>query len=354
MRLILNFRNEPDSEEVISTSFTFPDTAKTEEGKQRILEIGQLASKLTKACLSITCRDLGIHEHLIKRESSTTIPVRFGFVRFLLQFERLEHRLKAAKFLIAEPVTYPFPDWESFMYRGRKRKHAGQNYRMKPYAQLQRTTEHKEYVQTIIDLADHCLTLLNSEISLPYQKAWTLSGYHPFWKDQSAITKYEKLRKKKEAEAKAAERLKQRQAKLELKRSASLPSAEGPEPTTGAGRRPGAIPGVFKNVMMRSQLEIRFAAELEERNIRWIYEGERLGEQQYLVDFYLPDFSCWVEVKGKFEPRDNFQLPDVAAYLNRERQQKLYVYTQSRVYHFAANGRTMTMTHQEFWSRLGR
>jgi hypothetical protein len=81
-------------------------------------------------------------------------------------------------------------------------------------------------------------------------------------------------------------------------------------------------------VQMRSQLEIRFATEIQARGIEWIYEEERLSDGNYLVDFHLPKLKMWVEVKGKFEARDHFLLKDVAETL-QERGELLYVFTSS-------------------------
>lgn len=122
-------------------------------------------------------------------------------------------------------------------------------------------------------------------------------------------------------------------------------------PQAGAGRRPGAVPGVFMGVQMRSQLEIRFAAKLQELGTRWAYEIERLGEEQYLVDFYLPDLRIWVEVKGTFEARDNYQLPAVALYLQNQRQEQLYVYTQTKAFRVNTDS-FASMNHKDFWEIL--
>ena len=85
--------------------------------------------------------------------------------------------------------------------------------------------------------------------------------------------------------------------------------------------------------------------------IRWVYESERLGNGSYLVDFYLPELKAWVEVKGKFEPRDNFLLKDVAAYLKRERNERLYVFSASKAY--AVNSRSFhEINHKLFWSKI--
>ena len=50
----------------------------------------------------------------------------------------------------------------------------------------------------------------------------------------------------------------------------------GPSPRRGK-RRIVSLPGVVKGVEMRSQLEVRFAEELERRGIAWRYEPERIG-----------------------------------------------------------------------------
>ena len=125
----------------------------------------------------------------------------------------------------------------------------------------------------------------------------------------------------------------------------------GPLPSTGAGRRPGPIPGIFKGVQFRSQLEIRFAAELESRSIRWAYETERLGEGNYLVDFHLPDLKAWVEVKGRFEPRDNYLLKDVATYLKEARGERLFVYTSGACF-LVYPSRFTEIKRKDFWERL--
>ncbi len=90
---------------------------------------------------------------------------------------------------------------------------------------------------------------------------------------------------------------------------------------------------------------------MEAKQIRWIYEGERLGDGNYLVDFYLPDLRCWVEVKGKVEPRDDYLLKDIADYLKKERGERLFIYTQSKA--FSVSGQAFKgLTHDEFWSKV--
>ncbi|QKN88264.1 holliday junction resolvase [Bacillus phage Novomoskovsk] len=55
----------------------------------------------------------------------------------------------------------------------------------------------------------------------------------------------------------------------------------------------------------RSNWEIELAEMLTELGITYEYEPKRLyfpeGES-YLPDFWLPDFECWIEVKGWLDP----------------------------------------------------
>ncbi len=103
---------------------------------------------------------------------------------------------------------------------------------------------------------------------------------------------------------------------------------------------------------MRSQLEIAFASELDERGIKWVYEGEALGAAQYLVDFYLPDLGVWVEVKGRMSPKDRQVLPEVAKMLKSERDQRLLLYSGSGVCYVINPSGFREVERKHFWSEV--
>jgi hypothetical protein len=112
-----------------------------------------------------------------------------------------------------------------------------------------------------------------------------------------------------------------------------------------------SLKGRYGNMEFRSMLEVRFAQELEQRQIAWKYEPERIGAGHYLVDFYLPDLKCWVEVKGRFEPRDDLLLPNVAINLKRERGERLFLYMEDEAY-LVGSREFKRLTHDEFWAAL--
>lgn len=67
----------------------------------------------------------------------------------------------------------------------------------------------------------------------------------------------------------------------------------------------------------RSRLEARWAVFFDTLNIRWEYEpqGYLIGpehDRPYLPDFWLPEPSIWVEVKGDESTLDLHQLADAA------------------------------------------
>lgn len=56
----------------------------------------------------------------------------------------------------------------------------------------------------------------------------------------------------------------------------------------------------YKNINFRSSWEANFAKWLDLSDIKWLYESETfdLGNTTYTPDFYLPEFDCYIEIKG--------------------------------------------------------
>jgi len=55
----------------------------------------------------------------------------------------------------------------------------------------------------------------------------------------------------------------------------------------------------YNEIKFRSRLEARWALFFDELKIEYQYEAEGfdIDGTWYLPDFYLPDYSCWIEVK---------------------------------------------------------
>jgi len=65
---------------------------------------------------------------------------------------------------------------------------------------------------------------------------------------------------------------------------------------------PRAIETKYKGYRFRSRLEARWAVFFDTLGVKWEYEKEGfdLGKVgKYLPDFWLPEFNCWIEVKGE-------------------------------------------------------
>jgi len=331
---------------------------------QLALDLAAFVSTLTRAALYLSCRELGIKYYPVKLETLSAAggDVEHNRYYFVLRFERRLHlsRSESRELKIILPVMssgLPVPAHLYTSPGGSWSNDAKAQRRWVTTVGWPITPDQKRFAASVNNGAQICLTLLNAE-PIPRQGMtnWQFIGFHPYRQDASAITREKSRIKERLLEKRVQERemakQKAREEKLAQKRaSAATDVPTTAPPTTGAGRRVGAVPGIFKGVQFRSQLEIRFVTQLEAKGIRWIYEGERLGDGQYLVDFYLPDLKTWVEVKGRIEPRDDYLLKEVADLLKRSRQEQLFVYTQSKAYRVTAR-EFKEIAHKDLWELL--
>jgi len=318
----------------IKTSFALPkEAAQLEDLPKRLLAVGQAVGRLTRAALFISCREAQYKEHLIKTvdELEPDESLYRDARATVLFFKGTSRPRSTRRLIIGYPMVSPIPR----PYLNMKVKGARQPLEISvswPWAQ---TDEGRRYMERLTAVIDHVLPLLNTESG----RNWQCRYFHPQYRENVLVDQFNRQRKKHERE----EKRKQKATKKNPKGT--------PHPETGAGRGSGAIPGVFMSVQMRSQLEIRLAAELEERGIEWIYEQERLGVGNYLVDFHLPQLKCWVEVKGKVEACDKYLLQDVARMLQL-RDERLFMYTSRRAYEVTVDGIGDSMKHSDFWDMI--
>lgn len=361
MKLTFTFTDSPDlsslsRDNLYHSYFELPDTAlQTPAAKEQVLAIAGLAGQLTRATLHITCKEFDLKNYPIK----LTVEKRYEYERLehvwwntIICFQSFRNRDKFTYLKIRFPIASPVPDPPRYSSRKSKRDEQLRYNLFSPQTEG-KTDEQKKYLATIQAIAEHGVSLLNSEPLSPKATPWRYAGFHPFWEDKAAHKLFSKRIKKRRAETRKREKQAKKQQERESKTAQTIADGQEPQPIlqTGAGRRVGAVPGIFKGVQFRSQLEIRFVTQLDAKQIRWIYEGERLGEGNYLIDFYLPDLRCWVEVKGSIEPRDDYFLKDVAAYLKRERGERLFVYASGKAFRITAR-EFKQLTHNEFWTKL--
>ncbi len=362
MKLTFTFSDTADigtltRDDLFPVNLELPDeSVLLRDCRERILAIAECVGQLTNAVLHISCKELALKHYPIKTEKTEANPIRFSFRILLLRFERLSHNQFAHRNLkIVMPVSTLMPvelyTSRSGTRRDRKKAQATVHSTTSGWA---REEDQKAYAGTIDVLATHCLSLLNSEPPAEGVNAWKFAGFNPSKVDNALITASNNRSKRRDQELRKSEREDQRRkerAEQLAQKMAELGKPPTTTPQTGAGRRVGAVPGIFMGITFRSQLEIRFVTQLEAKKIRWIYEGERLGEGQYLVDFYLPDLKCWVEVKGRMEARDEYLLKEASAYLKRERGERLFMYTQNKAYRVNAHN-FLEITHDDFWANL--
>ncbi len=347
MKIAFIFTDKPNLAEVPSDEryrsyFEVPDAVKTlPDIRQKIIAIGELVGQFTNVSLHVSCSDVDLKNYPVKqRDEPTKITERvfYNSSAMCLYFEpsRRKYGQKRVMLKIFSPLSPSFP-----------RRYS----RDKGYYSLTSKWEDPiliAYTERLQTLSEQLLALLNIDGD------WHVLYFHPYLWQKSLANLHNKRSRIRNAEQRKREREEEKRKAREAKRAEKL-AAHPPQPLThGAGRTVGARPGIYSGVQMRSQLEIRFASELDERGIKWLYEGEALGESGYLVDFYLPDLSAWVEVKGRFEPRDRQVLPKVAKYLKTERSHRLLVYTNSGACFVVNPSGFREVERKNFWGELLR
>jgi hypothetical protein len=261
MKVTFIFTDTPDlqvlsHEDQYKSHFEFPDAAlKMADCKERIVTIAELVGQLSHAVVHFTCKELDLKSYPVKLTKDDGMGfVRHSFRNMLIRFESFRRRSKTIKVLLPVHTGINNCAWHmGFVSPG----YTGG------------TDEQKQQIAIINILAEQCLALLNSE---PFpegtQPPWRYAGFDPFRTDGAAIKRFNKRSRKAQAEAKRREREEQKRKEREAKRLQQQAENQTSPPATGAGRRVGAVPGIFKGVQFRSQLKIRFVTQLEAKQIR--------------------------------------------------------------------------------------
>lgn len=344
MRITFTFTDErvltTKTEHKYNSTLVLPDTAyELPDMKLKIMAIADLVATLSNVYVFVSCKEVGIDKHIVRTGTDDLSERWVAGTGLRLTFQYFS----AARQRYSRFNIYHF-----------------QRKLITPASlggmdDLNRNTDKgapivKELIRRIVELGQ----------GKTGSAEWHFIYYEPRYDDPTILRMLKNLEKKKKKQERDQQKLQEKQQKTmerqqaqRQKREATIrerPAHSGEEPKTGAGRTYGARPGIFDGVQMRSQLEIRFAAELKERRIRYIYEGETLGDVGYLVDFYLPDLGVWVEVKGRFEARDRQVLPQVASVL-KQRGQGLFVYTSGTCHKVNPSG-FLEIPGRDFWEQL--
>jgi hypothetical protein len=122
---------------------------------------------------------------------------------------------------------------------------------------------------------------------------------------------------------------------------------------------PKVVDIVYKGVVMNNELEKRFAAELDNRRIGWQYVPERMGPEEHLICFYLPEAEMWVEVTNDaaYQATGKKALPKVAQHLQKDRKEALYLYLTKgnniELYMIEPKG-PKKLSIKDFWAQLAK
>jgi hypothetical protein len=83
------------------------------------------------------------------------------------------------------------------------------------------------------------------------------------------------------------------------------------------------------NIYFRSSWEVELAELLHDLGIDFDFEPERFffdrEKESYLPDFYLPEYNCWIEVKGFMDKRSERRCKLFKRYFGAETGYFLYM-----------------------------
>ncbi|MEL6309918.1 MAG: hypothetical protein AAFQ52_17385, partial [Chloroflexota bacterium] len=283
MRIEFIFSRLPDiqNDEVarITTDLIIPDEClHLIQVEERVREIGRCVGIVTRASLHITCQEMDIHNERMNDKQLAENDNTFLIQPHAINIYFKTYRNSRTLHIIAPKDAHVLGVPKSIITKQPPpKKRRGRRKRRKPILNVAehlspitdywcQTDEQYEYINAIKTVSEQAEILLNAAPN-PHRptSAWEVQGFHPYWYD-SAVSALQKAE---------SQRLENPKRKSETK-----PKKQRPH---GKGNRPGAIPGKFKGIQFRSQLEIRFATQMESRDIIWIYEEERLGDGNYLV-----------------------------------------------------------------------
>jgi hypothetical protein len=174
--------------------FDFPDTARDlPDYRARLTSIAESAAQMTRVSLYVICEALEWKQKQLSEfhETETVFPDRTAVLGFQA-LGNIREKYKYLKILYArEPSSVGFhcPN-----RKGALRKKLLTRY-------LVHTEEARAHHAIFDQLADHCLTLLNTDPA--EQRRYV--GFHPYWSDRDIYTRFKKRTKDIERKKRAKE-----------------------------------------------------------------------------------------------------------------------------------------------------
>ncbi len=111
------------------------------------------------------------------------------------------------------------------------------------------------------------------------------------------------------------------------------------------GKKPKFYRFKYKNFLMRSSWEVLLAIWLDFSAIKWEYEIKtfKFKKWSYTPDFYLPEFDCWIEVKGWWKKDSKEKVLKLKKLVN------LKVFTNQEFFKYLGVSRFLLEKSKETW-----
>ena len=210
MRLTFIFTDKADLESaskynISRVHFDFPDEAfDLPDYRERLTAIAELVGQLTRASLYVVCEPLGWKQRKIRTRQEDGFIDR-AYISAVLGFEALRNVREKYKYLNIRWACVP-PTDKSYLYPPWKVLRKNLSTSLFRGAKHPMNEEQQAYQAIFDQLADHCLTLLNTNPS--EQRRYM--GFYPRWHDYALANEISRRadrdRRKEEREKKARER----------------------------------------------------------------------------------------------------------------------------------------------------
>jgi hypothetical protein len=226
MKLIFTFSDKPNLSElsnidIFDTHFQFPDEAlQLPDCRERVLSIAQSMGQLTRSCLFLSCKELGLkHQEVVVNSVSTNLfhTLRHNIFVAAIGFSRREGRRDNSRLLkILNPIDSPIDYRILYVPYGKTKRKKTTNLArvLRPMNSQYAGTLHET---VFTELHDEILYLLALEEPNDNLSSWRFLGVHPFWKDETLVNLRVKKQQRFSRDVKKQEREAAKQAKLEAR-----------------------------------------------------------------------------------------------------------------------------------------
>jgi|GEM_PF-5585144 len=220
MKITFIYTDTPDvralpKDDIYTRNFDLPDSAlQIPNCRETILQIADTLSKFTSACLSITCDELKLKNHVVSTKAECSYKIGSNLSTIVLVFASSSggnHIERRKLHILYRDHSISLTSQSYYEVYGRSSLSRGLLHDETSWASSDQEYENRKVLLSVVE---PLLTLLNADSS----RQWRFMGFRPLWTDNSLMARrkqvgkrYEKELRRKEREAKKLGALQERE-----------------------------------------------------------------------------------------------------------------------------------------------